>query len=143
MTMDAQNRPSLAQSNIGNGTTTVSTDSIDLLTANRNPGRGGPMRMVGYVDTTHVGGTSIQMQLISSAAGALTSPTVLISGPVVLIADAVAGKELLDVQIPDTAQRYLGTQVVNVGNVTAGKVTSGIVANTPRPATEVEMNTGL
>lgn len=143
MTMDAQNRPSFAQSNIANGATTVSTDSIDLLTANRNPGRGGPMRMVGYVSTTHVGGTSIQMQLIESASSTLSAPTVLASGPVVTIANATAGAELLDVPIPDTLKRYLGTQVINIGNVTAGAVTSGIVNTSPRPSTEIDMNTGL
>lgn len=143
MTMDAQNRPSLAQSVIGNGTTIVSTNSIDLLSANRDPGRGGPMRMVSNVVTSLVGGTSIQAQLIESAAGDLGSPTVLASGPVVTVANAIAGAELFDQKLPDTAKRYVGMQYVLVGNVTAGAVTSGIVEGTPRPATEVAMNTGL
>jgi len=143
MTMDAQARPSLAQSVIANGATVVSTDSIDLLTANRNPGRGGPMRMVSNVVTSLVGGTSIQAQLIESAAGNLGSPTVLAEGPVVAVADAVAGAELFDQRVPDTSKLYLGMQYVIVGNVTAGAVTSGIVASTPRPSTEIEMNTGL
>lgn len=144
MSFDAFNRPSNAQSNIANGATTVSTGFIDLLTANRNPGRSGQeMRMVGYVDTAHVGGTSIQMQLIESATSDLATPNVLASGPVVLIAAAVAGKKLLDVQIPDTTLRFLGTQVINVGNVTAGKVTSGVVANSIRPINDIAATTGL
>jgi len=143
MTMDAQNRPSLAQSVIGNGVTIESADSIDLLSANRNPGRGGSMRMVSNVVTSLAGGTSIQAQLIQSASGNLDSPTVIASGPVVTVANAVAGAELFDQRLPDTTQRYIGMQYVVIGNVTAGAVTSGIVEGTPRPATEVEMNTGL
>jgi hypothetical protein len=143
MYTDAQNRPSNSQSVIANGATVVSTDSIDLLTANRNPGRGGSMRVVVNVMTTLVGGTSIQAQLIESASGNLSSPTVLASGPAVAVADAVAGAELLDVAMPDTAKRYLGLQYVVVGNATAGAVSAHVVAGTDRPASEIAMNTGL
>lgn len=138
--MDAQNRPSNAQAVT---VTAVSTDSIDLLTANRNPGRGGDMRMQAHVVTDFAGGTSIKAQLIESASGSLTSPTVLAEGPVVNTADAVAGAELLDVKVPDTAKRYIGLNYVVVGTHTAGAVTAGIVAGTARPSTEIEMNQGL
>jgi hypothetical protein len=143
MYTDAQNRPSNSQSVIANGATVVSENSIDLLTANRNPGRGGPMRIVANVMTSLVGGTSIQAQVIESAAGNLGSPTVLASGPVVAVADAVAGAELIDVPMPDTAKRYLGLQYIIVGNVTAGAVSAHVVAGTDRPASEIAMNTGL
>lgn len=143
MIMDAQNRPSFNQTLAVAAGTLVSTDSIDLLTNIDQPGRNGPVRMVSVLTETMTGGTSVQAQLISSAAGNLATPTVLVSGPVVPIAEAVAGKRLLDVPIPDTNGRYLGLQYVLVGAHTAGKVTSGIVAGTDRPSTEIPMVTGL
>lgn len=141
MIMDAQNRPSNAQA-ITTGTQ-VSTDSIDLLSAQDNPGRSGqPMRAVALVSTTLTGGTSVQAQLISSANANLSSPTVLASGPVVAEAAAVAGKVLLDVPLPDVAERYLGFQYVNVGTHGAGAVTAGIVGGTDRPSSVIPMNLG-
>lgn len=141
MIMDAQNRPSNAQA-ITTGTQ-VSTDSIDLLTAQDNPGRSGqPMRAVALVAATLTGGTSVQAQLISSANANLSSPTVLASGPVVAEAAAVAGKVLLDVPLPDIGERYLGFQYVNVGTHGAGSVTAGIVGGTDRPSSLIPMNLG-
>lgn len=141
MIMDAQNRPSNAQA-ITTGTQ-VSTDSIDLLSAADNPGRSGqPMRAVALVSTTLTGGTSVQAQLISSANANLSSPTVLASGPVVAEAAAVAGKVLMDVPLPDSAERYLGFQYVTVGTHGAGTVTAGIVGGTDRPSSVIPMNLG-
>jgi hypothetical protein len=139
---DAQNRPSNAQAVAGTGTL-VSTDTIDLLTANRNPGRAGQMRVVCNVTTVLAGGTSIQAQLITSASADLSTPTVVASGPTVALASAVAGAELLDVPMPDTGQRYLGVQYVRVGTFTTGNVSTHVVAATDRPSTEIAMNTGL
>ncbi len=142
MIMDAQNRPSLAQSLAGAAATTASTDSIDLLTANRNPGRSGQLRAVALVTTAFTGGTAVYAQLVSSANANLSSPTVLATGPTVVDADAIAGKELLDVPVPDSAQRYLGFQYVTTGTHSTGAVTSGIVAATDVPATTIAMQTG-
>ena len=143
MTMDAQNRPSLAQSLIGNGVTIVSTDSIDLLTAQRDPARGGPIRFQANIVTALAGGTSVQAQIIQSASGALSSPDVLYSGPVITTANGIAGAELLDTPLPDSSKRYLGVQYIVVGNMTAGAATAGIVSNTSQPATVYPMNRGL
>lgn len=142
MITDAQNRPSKDQSITGAlGATVVSTDSIDLLTANRNVGRGFPMRMHSVLTAALAGG-SVQAQVIESANSNLSSPTVLASGPVVA-AGAAAGTEILDVPIPGTTKRYLGVQYVgSVGAITGGTVTSHVVAETdnqPYPT----MNTGL
>lgn len=142
MLMDAQARPSNAQSVIGTGTI-VSTDTIDLLSAVDNPGRSGmPLRVWAGMTTALVGGTSIQAQLIESANADLSSPNVLASGPVVPTADATAGAKLLDVPIPDTQCRYLGLQYVIVGTSTAGTVTAGIVGGTDRNSTVIPMNLG-
>lgn len=144
MLMDAQARPSLAQTLALAAGTVVSTDSIDLLTAVDNPGRGGqPMRAIATVSTALASGTSVQAQLISSASSNLSSPTVLATGPVVLDAAATAGAVLLDVPLPDVAQRYLGFQYILVGGPhTTGAVTAGIVGGTDRNATTIPMNLG-
>lgn len=141
MIVDAQNRPSNVQA-ITTGTQ-VSTDSIDLLSANDNPGRGGtPLRAVALVAVTLTGGTSVQAQLISSANANLSSPTVLASGPVVAEAAAVAGKVLMDVPLPDVGERYLGFQYVTVGTHGAGAVSAQIVGGSDRPSSLVPMNLG-
>ena len=141
MITDAQNRPSNAQSLVGSGTI-VSTDSIDLLTANRNVGRSFPMRMHAVMGAALAGATAVQAQVITSANGNLSTPTVIATGPVVAVAAAVAGAEILDVNIGGTAQRYLGVQYILTGVGSAGTVTAHVVAETdnmPYPA----MNTGL
>lgn len=144
MITDAQNRPTtVSQVIAGAAGTTVSTDSIDLLTANRNVGRSFAMRMYCNVVVALAGGTSIQVQLITSASANLSSPTVLASGPVVALAAAIAGAELLDVPIPGTSQRYLGLQFVTLGTFTgSGAVQGGVVSETDNQP-YISMNTGL
>lgn len=142
MITDAQNRPTTASQAITGGPATiVSTDSIDLLTANRNVGRSFAMRAYCNVIVALAGGTSIQAQLIQSANANLSSPDVLVSGPVVALANATAGAELLDVPVPGTTKRYLGLQFVLLGTFTgAGAVQGGIVAETdnqPYPAMNI------
>lgn len=143
MITDAQNRPTTVSQAITGTGTVVSTDSIDLLTANRNVGRSFPMRVYCNVTVALAGGTSIQAQLIQSANANLSSPDVLASGPVVPLASAVAGAELLDTAIPGTTKRYLGLQFVLTGTFTgSGAVQGGVVSETdnqPYPT----MNTGL
>lgn len=142
MITDAQNRPSNSQAITGTGTV-VSTDSVNLLTANRNLGRAFPMRAHVNVMTSLAGGTSIQAQLIESANANLSSPTVLASGPVVPLASAVAGAELLDVPFPGTTKQYVGFQYVLVGTFTgAGAVSGHFVAETDNQP-YLPANTGL
>ena len=123
MITDAQNRPSFGQSLAGSGTI-VSTDSIDLLTANRNVGRSFAMRVVAVLPTALVGATSVQAQLITSASSNLSTPTVIASGQAIPVASATLGARILDVPIPGTSQRYLGLQYVLVGVASAGTVTA-------------------
>lgn len=139
---DAQNRPSNAQSLVGAAATTVSTNSIDLLTANRNVGRSHPMRMQAVVGTAFAGGTSVKAEVIESANSDLSSPTVIATGPTVVTASATAGAEILDVSIPGTTKRYLGVQYTTVGVMSAGTVTAHLLAETDNN-TYVTMNTGL
>lgn len=143
MYTDAQNRPTTVSQAITGTGTVVSTDSIDLQTANRNVGRGFPLRAHAAVTVALAGGTSIQAQLIESPNANLSSPTVLASGPVVNLAQAIAGAEILDVPIPGTTKRYLGMQFVLVGTFTgAGAVQGNIVAETDNQP-YITMNTGL
>lgn len=139
---DAQNRPSLAQSLAGAAATTVSTDAIDLLTANRNVGRSFPLRAQVIIETAFTGGTAVYAQLITSASSTLSSPTVIATGATFADAAALAGVEILDVPIPGTAQRYLGFQYVTTGTHTTGKVTAHILAETDNQP-YITMNTGL
>lgn len=146
MLMDAQARPSLNQAITGAAGTTVSTDSIDLLTAIDNPGRSGiPLRAVAVMTAALVGPDSIRAELIGSANSNLSSPTVLAVGATTLTASAGIGAKLLDVPLPDVAFRYIGFQYVTAGAgaATAGTVTSGIVGGTDRNSTVVPMNLGL
>lgn len=143
MYVDAQNRPSNAQTLVGAAATTVSTDSIDMLVANANPGRAGGLRAVAVLTAALVGGTAVQVQLIQSANADLSSPDVLASGPLVADATGVLGYEMLDVPLPDTTKRYLGFQYVKTGTHSAGAISAMIVAGTDRTANEIVMNTGL
>jgi hypothetical protein len=145
MITDAQNRPTTVGQVLTGTGTVVSTDSIDLLTANRNIGRSFAQRMFASITSVAslAGGTSIQAQLITSASGNLSSPTVLASGPVVTLANAIAGAKLLDVPIPGTAQRYLGLQFVLTGTFTGSATVQGDVVAETDNQPYVAMNTGL
>src|SRR5436189_6056907 len=119
MIIDAQNRPTgSSQSLTGAAATTLSTDSVDLLTANRNVGRSFPIRAQALVATAFTGGTSVSAALVQSANSNLSSPDVLVQGAAIADATAVAGYELLDTAIPGTTKRYLGFQFVTLGTHT-------------------------
>ena len=130
MIIDAQLRLSDAQSLAGAAATTVSTNNIDLLSANRNVGRGYPKRIQVLVGTAFTGGTSVQVQVIQSANSNMSSPDVLATGTAVADASATAGAELFDMPIPDVTKRYLAVQYVTVGTHTTGTVSAHIVETT-------------
>lgn len=145
MITDAQNRPTTVGQVLTGTGTVVSTDSIDLLTANRNVGRSFPLRM--FCNITSVAalaaGTSITVQVIQSANANLSSPDVLATGLAVPLASLTAGAELLDTAIPGTTKRYLGLQFVLAGTFTgSATVQGGIVAETDNQP-YIAMNTGL
>lgn len=127
---DAQLRPSQAQSLAGAAATTVSTNTIDLLSPNANIGRGRPRRAYSTITTAFTGGTSVQANFVQSANADLSAADVLAAGPVVLTANATLGRKLLDVVIPDNTKRYVGFTYTTVGTTTAGAVSSYIVADT-------------
>lgn len=133
MITDAQLRLSDAQDLAGAAATTKSTNSVDLLAANRNLGRGQQMRGVVTVDETFAGGTSVNVQYIQSANSDLSSPDVLAESGVIAEANipAATDKEpLWDFPLPDNTKRYVGFQYVTVGVHTAGMVSSHLVSDT-------------
>lgn len=144
MITDAQNRPTtVAQAINFAASTVVSTDSVDLLAATRNMGRGKPKRAVVKVTVALAGGTNIIAQLIQSANANLSSPDVLATGPTVTQANAIAGATLLDVPIPDTTKRYLGFQFTTTGTFTGAGAVQGIFVAESDYNPYLPANTGL
>lgn len=93
-------------------TTAVSTNTIDLGVA-RDMGAGEDLYMYFTVPTALAGGTSVTFQAITSAAAALTSPTVVGSTAAVVTASLVAGYKAairINPSVFALGQRYLGAQ---------------------------------
>jgi hypothetical protein len=109
--------------------TAVSTNTIDLSIA-RDMGAGHEIYMYFSVPTAFAGGTSVKFEIITSAAAALTSPTVIGSSDAVLTAALVAGKSVaaaFNPQIASTGQRYVGARYTVVGTMSGGAVTADVV----------------
>lgn len=134
MYTDAELRPSQAQSVVGAVGNYVSANTIDLLAAVNNHGRGRPRRAYVVMSTALAGATDIKAQYIQSSNADLSSPDVLIDGAVVAAANAVAGAVLMDAALPDNTKRYVGFRYVTTGatgaNATTGAVSAYLVADT-------------
>lgn len=114
-------------------TTAVSTNSYDLGVA-RDIGPGEELEVAITVDTTLSGGTSVNFQFVTSAAGALSSPTVLAETGAVVTAQLTAGRQPIVLRVPralltsaPVGQRYIGLQYTIAGTYSAGAVTANIV----------------
>lgn len=109
----------------GNGTTVVSTNSVDLTVA-RDIGEG--QDVYGRVELTaaFTGGTSAEFQAIVADDAALTTNvTVVGTTGAIPVASLTLGAILalkLNPRIGSLGRRYLGLQCVNVGNNGAGSV---------------------
>lgn len=107
----------------------VSTNTIDLSLA-RDLGPGQDLYVVFTVDTsaTASGSATVTFQLITSAAAALTSPTILAQTDAIGKAELTAGRRPIYLEIPSSVlaaqpvgQRYFGVQyTVATGPLTAG-----------------------
>lgn len=112
--------------------TAASANQIDLTTA-RNLARSGArsMRFVALVTTAFTGGTSLQATIRQSAAANMSSPDVILTGPVVAEANLTRGAKLLDVPWPDmdpvAAKQFIDMNFVTVGTHGAGAIWAGIV----------------
>lgn len=116
-------------------TTTMSQNAYDTVVPRGAPK--GPGAAVLLVQTTadFVGGTSLQVNLISSPNTDLSSPTVLESSPAYPPSALVAGSAIARFRWPQylrgAEQRYLGLQYVVVGTFSSGSITAGLVLDVP------------
>ena len=128
MITDAQLRFSQAQSLIGAAAATLSTNVVDLLSANSNPGMIDRARIYVTAKDTFVGGTSVQVDVLQSATADLATPDVLATSGAIAVADAATGDVLLDIHMPNTSKQFLGLRYTTVGtNTTAGSVDANVV----------------
>lgn len=113
----------------------VSTNTIDLSVV-RDVGPGNTLFAVITVDVaaTAAGAATVNFQVISSAAAALTSPTVLVQTDALAKTELTAGRRPIYVGIPASVlaalpigQRYIGVQyTVGTGPLTAGSFSAAI-----------------
>jgi hypothetical protein len=113
----------------------VSTNTVDLGVA-RDLGQGTDLFVVIGVDVaaTASGSATVNFQVISSAAAALTSPTILGQTDAIGKAELTLGRKPIVLRIPSAillaqpvGQRYLGLQyTVATGPLTAGSFTAYI-----------------
>lgn len=116
--------------------TALAGDVIDLrslggsgLGALRDIGNGQTLYWYASIDVAAAGGTSMQLQLVSSAAATLTSPNIHAVSAVFATADMLPGTVLVMIAIPLEGVeylRYLGIRTVVVGTMTDGFFSSGL-----------------
>lgn len=110
----------------GSAGTTTEGDVIDL-TDYRDIGNGQPVYWYASVAEDGAGGTSVNVQLVTSDNADLSAGTVVAQTGVVALADLTAGAMLAMMALPLAEyKRYVGVQVVVVGTFTGGALSSGL-----------------
>ena len=110
--------------------TQLSTDVYDTGAAGININTNRELQVYVAVTTAFAGGTSLNVNLIQSAAANMSSPDVLASSGVIAEANLTRGAVLLRLAVPRTSKRYLALQFVTVGTHSAGTIWGGIVLDT-------------
>jgi len=113
---------------------TVTASSTNVLKLPKDLAKGNPVPLLLQVTEAFVGATSVAVSIRTSAtvsAGALVSPTVLATTAAIPVASLKAGYKFPLGHIPQGTLNYVDLLYTVVGTATAGKVTSGIVFNTP------------
>lgn len=134
MITDAQNTLSASQTVT---TSAVSGNTIDLSQA-RDVGIGQDLFIVVNVEqtVTAAGAATVNFQVVTSAAAALSSPTILGQTDAIPKASLVAGTQIV-IPVPQTlinktGQRYFGLQyTVGTGPLTAGIFSAYVVYDQP------------
>ncbi len=131
MILDAENIYSDDQVETG---TADSTNVID-----HGPGTTGPyaadIQIIAAISKVAMtaGGTSIQVNLEQSAAENMGSPDVIAAGPVVVAADLILGKEILNVRQPRITKRFTQLVYTIVGVFSGGgAITAGYTPHARR-----------
>jgi len=104
-------------------TTAVSENTIDLGAAGLPVGNAQPNLQIAFrVGLVFAGGTSIALEVITSASAALTSPVVIGSAGTVITANLTANTLVGTIALPnsDDYLRYLGVRYTVVGTMTGG-----------------------
>ena len=115
------------------GTSTIlGESSVDLGVA-KNVARGQPLYVVVTVEEAFVGGTSVDFQVITDAAAAMTTtPAIGSSSGAIATANLTLSRDPIVIPIGNalnvTSDRYLGIQFGVVGTFTAGIVSAHIGA---------------
>lgn len=112
----------------GSAGTAALGDVIDLEVA-RDVGSGHALYWYVAVGDAAAGGTSVNLQLVSSDSDDLSNPTIHAQTGVIETADLTAGRNLVMVALPVEGNeygRYLGIQAVTVGTFTDGTLSSGL-----------------
>ena len=126
--MDKQNTLSEDQNVLD---TAASTNIIDLSVVAPGVENGEPVSILSQVTTGFGTVTSVIASVQTDTVSTFASPTTLLTGPTVLQAAAVAGKELLaGTVIPGPTERYLRVYYTVAGGSTAaetGTITSALV----------------
>ena len=107
------------------GTSVLSTNTVDLGIA-RDMGEGSDLFGRFEYTAAAVGGTSIEMQVISATDAALTTSVTVLgtTGPIPVASLTLGARFVCDVNpvIGSKGQRYLGLRYISVGTTTAGSV---------------------
>lgn len=91
-------------------------------------GKGEPVPLMVQATQNFVGGTSVQVQLITSDTENMAAPTVLAETPAIPTAQLKAGYQFRLGHLPlGMVKRYSAVRYVTLGTFTAGAVTAGIV----------------
>lgn len=110
------------QSIFATNATVVSANTVDLGVA-RDMFEGRSLFANVELTAAVTGGTSVEIQIITSAAANLGTPTVIGTSGAIPVASLTLGKRIAiqgNPQLGSTGQRYLGLQYVNVGANTTG-----------------------